>query len=71
MSKKDVAALAAEVRALRDEIARLSSEVCRLRSERSINLGEVRSRRFTPMPSPIIVPIIVPMMPLQPYTITC
>ena len=67
MSKKDVAALAAEVRALRDEIARLSSEVCRLRSERSINLGEVRSRHFTPMPSPTIVPV----MPLQPYTITC
>ncbi len=60
MSKKDVAALAAEVRALRDEIARLSSEVCRLRCE-------VRSRHFTPMPSPTIVP----MMPLQPYTITC
>ena len=67
MSKKDVAALAAEVRALRDEIARLSSEVCRLRSERSINLGEVRIYYFMPMPSPTIGP----MMPLQPYTITC
>ena len=67
MSKKDVAALAAEVRALRDESARLSSEVCRLRFERSINLDEVRYRRFTPIPSPTIVP----MMPLPPYTITC
>ena len=67
MSKKDVAALAAEVRALRDEIARLSREVCLLRSERSINLGGPYYRRFTPMPSPTIVP----MMPLQPYTITC
>ena len=67
MSKKDVAALAAEVRALRDEIARLSSEVCRLRSERFINPGEVRYPHFTPMPSPTIVP----MTPLQPYRITC
>ena len=67
MSKKDVAALAAAVRALRDELARLRSEVCRLRSERSINLGGPYYRRFTPMPS---LPI-VPVMPLQPYTITC